>query len=238
MTIGKIENYLKKCKQAEKEGKVVISISLPPKQAEWVKDKRNTSAYFQQLIEQEMEKQPKTTEDKLVKEFSDLMVEYGFYEPPDLEVMKQYKAYVTNEGDFSRFKEENLAPEYYIFSVIMHEGVKSERCNRDFTPKEKQLLKEARKVPHEQRLKILWQAVQDALKRTEIREGLPRIQFVANELIDYTKRYLALDREKVKNITITALAEKAGIPFQQFYTRELPKIKKILDWNGVDVGIK
>jgi hypothetical protein len=232
----KIENYKKLCAKAKKEGKVVISISLLPEQAEWIRQKRNTSAYIQRLIQKEMNKETRTTaqssESLLMKKFSDIMVKYGFWQLPNLEDMKKYTAWLGEKPEEKR--KDALAPEYYIFHIIMYKG---EDGTLRLTPEHKQLLKEARKIPLERRTQMLWQAIRDALKRTEIKEGLPLILFVANELIDFNKDFLALDRVKVEKTTITQLAEKSGIPFQQFYTKVVPKLRQILEWNGVDVGI-
>jgi post-segregation antitoxin (ccd killing protein) len=237
-----IKNYLALCSEAEKLGKKIVSITLDPDLADYAKNKLNASAYIQQLIEKDMSKeQPEKNDEetKLIEQLSDIMAKYGIYKLPNFENMKDFTAYVDEEGDFNDFKERNPAPEHYLFSIIMYSNkdLSETRFGREYNPEHKQLLKQARKIPIEKRITLLWQAIQKAMRKTEIKEGLPLIQFVADNLIDFNLPYEDLDQAKTEKTTINELAEKAGIPFQQFYTKHIEKIKTILYWNGVDIEI-
>jgi len=84
-------------------------------------------------------------------------------------------------------------------------------------------------------IEILWQAIQDTLKHTEIKDGVPLIQLISDYLIDFSSWPY---HKKIENITVKALADKAGIPYQHFYLKILPKIHQVLDCNDVDIKFK
>ena len=214
------------------DGKKVASFRLTPEQIEYLRQHPNASKLIRQSIDQSIKKQATKEEtDKITEKLAQIANKYGICNYPQWNRLEKctgekfYPTWVT-----FRPPNERPAPQHYFEFVL---------CNEEhLTPEETEFLISLDNIPIADRQQIVRQAIEDALKKTEISKGYPLLQFVIDHICpdlataDLQGKDFVILRPLKDRVTIKELASKAKMSYDQFYRGILPKLMIILEWRG------
>ena len=210
------------------DGKKVASFRLTPEQIEYLRQHPNASKLIRQSIDQSIKKQATKEEtDKITEKLAQIANKYGICNYPQWNRLEK----CTGEKFYPswlvlRPQTEKPAPQHYFEYVL---------CNEEhLTEKETEFLKSLDKIDVSTRQQLIRQALEATLEKTEIKKGYPLLQFVVDHICpDLAKAESYLDTKPIKDrFTVTELASKAKMSYDQFYRRILPKLIVILERCG------
>lgn len=226
------KQYLAQSRE-QPDDKVPMKISLAKSQKEWLKSQpEGGSKVLRDLIHQTMSND---LDDVTVDLLVNILLHYDINEIPDRELLIQYangerEIWVTDHEHNPICRKRNAVD--YLRWIL--------NAN-DFTVEEQEFLQSLKDNFEQKELaNHIWKALENYLKRTEIRKGYPLLQFIHERLYPLPPLRTSYPpqtphkRDISNPFTIKELADMARIDYQTFYSKHLRRLRHIGEWCGFD----